>query len=193
AKQDPSTQITLANGTTSTQAPRTQYRYDAMGNLVAIVDANGHLNRQSWLAGSENSEGLSGNETHADGGIKQRRYDVFGNLRASVDEIGRRTDYRYDANNQLTRIDRPQRSDGQRAWDEYDYDSAGQRIAHRSTADGQTILRDSTRYDSLGRVLETVSAANRSTRYSYLWDAAIAGAGGIIVGGWRNTTTDANG
>ncbi|MDF0607117.1 hypothetical protein HZU77_015955, partial [Neisseriaceae bacterium TC5R-5] len=41
AKQDPSTQITLANGTTSTQAPRTQYRYDAMGNLVAIVDANG--------------------------------------------------------------------------------------------------------------------------------------------------------
>ncbi|RBH43673.1 hypothetical protein C3F00_038870, partial [Pseudomonas sp. MWU13-2860] len=52
AKQDPHTVIVAAGD----QAPppvRTQYRYDALGNLVATADANGQLNRHSWLAGSE--------------------------------------------------------------------------------------------------------------------------------------------
>ncbi|MCP1293390.1 hypothetical protein NK214_24750, partial [Chromobacterium sp. S0633] len=192
AKQDPQTVIVAAGN----QAPppvRTQYRYDALGNLVATVDANGQLNRQSWLAGGERGQGKSGGEAHADGGVKQLGYDVFGNLRVSVDEIGRRSDYRYNANNQLIRQDRAVRADGRRGYDEYDYDSAGQRIAHRSTSDGKDSLADTTQYDSLGRVLATVSAAGRRVSYRYQWDAAIAGAGGIVVGGWRSVKTDANG
>ncbi|WP_249605545.1 LysM peptidoglycan-binding domain-containing protein, partial [Chromobacterium sp. IRSSSOUMB001] len=193
AKQDPETAITLADGSSVQRAPRTQYRYDALGNLVATVDANGQLNRQSWLAGGERGQGKSGGEIHADGGVKQLGYDVFGNLRVSVDEIGRRSDYRYNANNQLIRQDRAARADGRRGVDEYDYDSAGQRIAHRSTSDGKDSLADTTQYDSLGRVLATVSAAGRRVAYRYQWDAAIAGAGGIVVGGWRSVKTDANG
>ncbi len=193
AKQDPETAITLADGSSVQRAPRTQYRYDALGNLVATVDANGQLNRQSWLAGGERGQGKSGGEIHADGGVKQLGYDVFGNLRVSVDEIGRRSDYRYNANNQLIRQDRAARADGRRGVDEYDYDSAGQRIVHRSTSDGKDSLADTTQYDSLGRVLATVSAAGRRVAYRYQWDAAIAGAGGIVVGGWRSVKTDANG
>ncbi|NHR08737.1 LysM peptidoglycan-binding domain-containing protein [Chromobacterium haemolyticum] len=192
-KQDPKAAITLNNGTSVQQAPRTQYRYDALGNLVASIDANGQLNRQSWLAGSEAGQGRLGGQAHADGGVKQLGYDVFGNLRYSIDEIGRRSDYRYNANHQLIRQDHAQRADGRRGYDEYDYDSAGQRIAHRNSADGRTTLSASTRYDSLGRVLATVSAAGRRVSYRYQWDAAIAGAGGIVVGGWRSVKTDANG
>ncbi|RBH43674.1 hypothetical protein C3F00_038875, partial [Pseudomonas sp. MWU13-2860] len=86
---------------------------------------------------------------------------MFGNLRVSIDEIGRRSDYRYNANNQLISYSQPLRADGRRGVDEYDYDSAGPRIAHRNSADGRTTLSASTRYDSLGRVLATVSAAGR--------------------------------
>ncbi|NHR08791.1 LysM peptidoglycan-binding domain-containing protein [Chromobacterium haemolyticum] len=192
AKQDPQTVI-VAAGDKAPPPARTQYRYDALGNLVATVDANGQLNRQSWLAGGERGQGKSGGEAHADGGVKQLGYDVFGNLRVSVDEIGRRSDYRYNANNQLISYSQPLRADGRRGVDEYDYDSAGQRIAHRNSADGHTTLSASTQYDSLGRVLATVSAAGRRVSYRYQWDAAIAGAGGIVVGGWRSVKTDANG
>ncbi|WP_206119070.1 LysM peptidoglycan-binding domain-containing protein [Chromobacterium fluminis] len=192
AKQDPQTVI-VAAGDKAPPPVRTQYRYDALGNLVATVDANGQLNRQSWLAGGERGQGKSGGEAHADGGVKQLGYDVFGNLRVSVDEIGRRSDYRYNANNQLISYSQPLRADGRRGVDEYDYDSAGQRIAHRNSADGHTTLSASTQYDSLGRVLATVSAAGRRVSYRYQWDAAIAGAGGIVVGGWRSVKTDANG
>ncbi|PTU63401.1 hypothetical protein, partial [Chromobacterium haemolyticum] len=66
-----------------------------------------------------------------------------------------------NANNQLIRQDRAARADGRRGVDEYDYDSAGQRIVHRSTSDGKDSLADTTQYDSLGRVLATVSAAGR--------------------------------
>ncbi|OQS31727.1 LysM peptidoglycan-binding domain-containing protein, partial [Chromobacterium haemolyticum] len=136
AKQDPETAITLADGSSIQRAPRTQYRYDALGNLVATVDANGQLNRQSWLAGGERGQGKSGGELHADGGVKQLGYDVFGNLRVSVDEIGRRSDYRYNANNQLIRQDRAARADGRRGVDEYDYDSAGQHITYQYYGNG---------------------------------------------------------
>ncbi|WP_229804756.1 LysM peptidoglycan-binding domain-containing protein [Paludibacterium paludis] len=192
-KQNAAVSVTLENGKTETQTPLTQYRYDASGNLVATLDANGQLNRLEWLAGSQNGQGRVARERHADGGVVTHGYDGFGNLRQRVDEIGRRSDYRYTALNQLAQIDRAARADGTRGYDAYDYDEAGQRIAHRSTADGKTELRDSTAYDSLGRVLSTVSAAGRQVRYRYDWDAMLLGAGGAIVGGWRTVTTDANG
>ncbi|MEO4031027.1 LysM peptidoglycan-binding domain-containing protein, partial [Chromobacterium vaccinii] len=188
AKQDPKVSVTGEDGKAVDITPLTQYRYDAMGNAVATIDANGHINRQSWLAGSQNGQGKVLNEWHADGGGKSMRYDAQGNLRSSLDEVNRSTIYSYDKLGRLKRIDR---AGG--GYDEYDYDSAGQRVAHRTTADGKTVLADTTRYDSLGRVLATVSAAQRATSYSYLWDATFKGPGGTVVGGWRTSTTDANG
>ncbi|WP_217806154.1 LysM peptidoglycan-binding domain-containing protein [Chromobacterium violaceum] len=188
AKQDPKVSVTGEDGKATDTTPLTQYRYDAMGNVVATIDANGHINRQSWLAGSQGSQGKVLNEWHADGGGKSMRYDAQGNLRSSIDEVNRATTYSYD---KLGRLKRINRAGG--GYDEYDYDSAGQRIAHRTTADGKMVLADTTRYDSLGRVLATVSAAQRAVNYSYQWDATFKGAGGTVVGGWRVSTTDANG
>ncbi|MCP1290406.1 LysM peptidoglycan-binding domain-containing protein [Chromobacterium sp. S0633] len=169
----------------------TRYGYDAVGNLVSSIDANGHENRQRWLAGSQEGQGKVLRERHADGSSKEMAYDSLGNLRIVTVNGQRQQDYQYDKLGRLKRLDRAQRVDGSRGYDEYDYDSAGQRIAHR-TSDGKTVFAEATRYDSLGRVLETVSAASRHTTYSYAWDAQLKGAGGIVVGGWRTTTTNAN-
>ncbi|MGY8627963.1 LysM peptidoglycan-binding domain-containing protein [Chromobacterium violaceum] len=170
----------------------TRYGYDAMGNLVSTVDAKQHENKQRWLAGSQDGQGKVLRERHADGGSQEMGYDRLGNLRTLTVNGQRQQDYAYDKLGRLKRVDRAQRADGKRGYDEYDYDSAGQRIAHRSTSNGSDVLTDTTRYDSLGRVLDTVSAAGRHTAYSYAWDAQLKGAGGIVVGGWRLTTTNAN-
>ncbi|WP_249605546.1 LysM peptidoglycan-binding domain-containing protein, partial [Chromobacterium sp. IRSSSOUMB001] len=169
----------------------TRYGYDALGNLVSSIDANGHENRQRWLAGSQEGQGKVLRERHADGSSKEMAYDRLGNLRIVTVNGQRQQDYQYDKLGRLKRMDRAQRADGSRGYDEYDYDSAGQRIAHR-TSDGKAVSVETTRYDSLGRVLEAVSAASRHTTYSYAWDAQLKGAGGIVVGGWRTTTTNAN-
>ena len=181
-----------ADGGEQTVSYATQYRYDAMGNLVSTQDARGNANRQQWLAGSQDGQGKVIREDHADGSFKDMAYDQRGNLRTTTENGARRTDYSYDQLGRLKRVDRVQRADGSRGYDEYDYDSAGQRIAHRTT-DGKTVFADTTAYDSLGRVLATVSAAQRTVRYSYQWDAGLLGAGGAVVGGWRATTINANG
>ncbi|OHX11189.1 hypothetical protein BI347_15905 [Chromobacterium sphagni] len=170
----------------------TRYGYDAMGNLVSTVDANQHENKQRWLAGSQDGQGKVLRERHADGSSKEMGYDQLGNLRTQTVNGQRQQDYAYDKLGRLKRLDRAPGANGKRGYDEYDYDSAGQRIAHRTTSNGSDVLTDTTRYDSLGRVLDTVSAATRHTSYSYVWDAQLKGAGGIVVGGWRMTTTNAN-
>src|SRR5205085_8960336 len=68
----------------------------------------------------------------------------------------------------------------------------GQRIKHNNTKGWD----DKTFYDTLGRVVKTVSAANEITSYSYVFVAAgtsggILGAGGKNVGGYKVTTTQA--
>ncbi|MCD4498302.1 LysM peptidoglycan-binding domain-containing protein [Chromobacterium vaccinii] len=191
-KLDAATSATAENGYQYGVRANTHYYYDAMGNQVGVQDGNFATNTQQILAGSVGNNAKTSVEFHVDSGRKRTGYDVFGNARYVVDEVGRRTDYSYDAMNRLVRIDRPQRVDGARGWDAYEYDSAGQRVAHSAT-DGKTIWRDRTYYDSLGRVISVVSAAGRNTRTSYAWDAGILGAGGAVVGGWRTTVTDANG
>ncbi|WP_457326489.1 hypothetical protein, partial [Roseateles sp. P5_E11] len=78
----------------------------------------------------------------------------------------------------------------------YSYDALGRRISH-TDALGQV---DKTWYDDLNRVVKTRSAANRETSYSYEFAAAgvtgagaVLGVGGASVGGYKLTTTSADG
>lgn len=195
-KTDPETTIVLANGYAQRQRPTHDWIYDLAGNLVGQRDANGNLNTLAILPGGHAD--AKGNATtltefHADGGRKQFAYDRLGNVRTVTDEIGRRTDYGYDLKGQLTRIDRPVLADSRRAWDTWQYDGAGRRIRHSTSADGSTVLSDSTDYDSQGRVTATVSALGRRTAYAYLWKSDILGIAGLKTGGWQTTTTDAMG
>ncbi|WP_124553492.1 LysM peptidoglycan-binding domain-containing protein [Methylophilus methylotrophus] len=207
----PMVSITSENGSVNINArPTTEYIFDAIGRVIAVKDANGNLNTQVWLTGSINDEGIT-LEKHADGGIKKAGFDIFGNKRTEFDELAtgfsnsaadaiHRTDYTYDKENRLTRIDRQARANGTRSYDEYGYDAAGNRISHTTSSDvtnstqvNATLQTEKTYYDSLGRVTQTKSFMDFSTTYTYTYVNSIVGIGGTTVSGWQKTTTDAVG
>src|SRR5688500_8739943 len=97
-KTDPQTGYTLANGFIKQDRPITQWTYDLNGNVIAVRDANGHLNTQAQFYSF--GEGVAYQEWHADGGMKRDRHDVFGNLRRTTEaltsSISKITDFTYD-------------------------------------------------------------------------------------------------
>jgi YD repeat-containing protein len=199
-KVAPAVNITKENGEVTTATPTTEYTYDTVGRVIAVKDANGNLNMQVWLAGS-NADASITLEKHADGGIKTAGFDIFGNKRSEFDELGHRTDYTYDKENRLTRIDRQARSEGVRSYDEYTYDVSGNRTSHTTSANvtntyqsNATRQTEKTDYDSLGRVTKTTSFMGFNTTYAYNYvNNNIGGIGGSIVSGWQKITTRSDG
>lgn len=187
-KVAPATSITLANGQVQTVTPTEHYSYNLNGQLVGKRDANGNQSTAEI-----NAAGQAVAEWHpgaAGGSVAVRKaYDVFGNLRTVTDEIGRVTNNSYDLNNRLVRVDRPINADGSRAFDVYQYDALGQRIAHQNALG----FRERTYYDSMGRVIRYVSAEGRTVNYAFTYDQTIGSVGGVNTGGWVYTTTDATG
>ncbi|MED5595887.1 GH-E family nuclease [Janthinobacterium sp. P210006] len=190
-KDAPMTTIALENGTNAPGRPVTLYYYDASNQLIGVRDANGNLNTQTLLPGY-GSEGRIVSEFHADGGVKTAGYDVFGDLRTLTDELQRVTKNRYDQGGRLIEVIRPRRVEGTPGFnngipnvDTYTYDTQGNRISH-TNAYNQT---ESTDYDAEGRVVRTLSFEQREVSYSYSYDAAMLGAGGVVVGGWKKVTT----
>ena len=185
-KVGPATSIRLANGQEQTVTPTEHYSYDLNGQLVGKRDANGN---QSTLVLDALGQVTAEWHPGASGGSVaiNKAYDIFGNLRKVTDEIGRVTNNEYDKNNRLTRVDRPANSDGSRAFDLYQYDELGQRIAHQNALG----FRERTYYDSMGRVVRYISAEGREVKYGFTYDNTIASAGGVNTGGWISTTTSA--
>ncbi|MGH8043134.1 MAG: hypothetical protein ACREOX_00855, partial [Stenotrophomonas sp.] len=179
-KIDPRVQVTRANGYREWISPETRYTYDRVGSLIAYKDANGNLTTQAWNYGSATP--VVATEWHADGGVKSYGYDVYGNQRVVVDEIGRRTDYTYDAGNRLVQIDRPLLANGDRNHEYYEYDELDRRIAHRNT-----LGRETTDYDIEGNVSRAVSMAGRVIEWAATWVPA------GNEGYWQRVMTDANG
>jgi YD repeat-containing protein len=184
---DPTTDVTGENGVTTRARPETRWIYDRTGKAVATRDANGFVTAQLWNEGF--AQARVATEFHADGGKPANAYDVFGNLRIATDAENRQTRYAYDKNNQLTRLDRPTRAtgqylQGQAAWETYEYDQLGNRIATTNV-----LGRARAYFDREGRVSKTTSIEGRSTTYAYTYYTSIAGAGGRQVGGWQKVTT----
>ncbi|RZF29098.1 LysM peptidoglycan-binding domain-containing protein [Paraburkholderia sp. UYCP14C] len=190
-RREPTVMVTLENGAQIEMAPLTTYYYDLTGNLVGLKDANGHLSTQQWNYGL--AQPAVSKSWDAMGYSKGFSYDAVGNLRVSVDELNRRTDYTYDRLNQLIEIARPVLTGGvnagQRSIDRYEYDSAGNRIAHTDALGN----RERSYYDSEGRIIRTISAAGRTVQYDYRWASTISSIGSVMSGGWVKTTIDANG
>jgi RHS repeat-associated protein len=80
----------------------TGYTYDAVGNLLSILDANGHLRTFNY----DNLNRRVG-ETDPLGNTSAFTYDAVGNLAARTDALGFITGYGYDAGDRLTSIDYP--------------------------------------------------------------------------------------
>ena len=183
-KEDPETNATLEDGSMIRHRPLTEYAYDINGRSIGMIDANGNSNSQRY----DDADHLVV-EYHADGGIKGYGYDVFGNKAYVENELEIRTSYSYNAGNQLTRVDRPtDASFGTDAlgnplarFEEYRYDEAGRRIAHRNTNG----LWEYTYYDDIGRVKKTVGLSGITTHYRYVYDP--------VTGGTKTITLMADG
>ncbi|MEO6936655.1 MAG: LysM peptidoglycan-binding domain-containing protein [Collimonas sp.] len=197
SKQAPLTDVTLENGSTIQATPTTQYYYDAASRLVGVRDANGNLNAQTQLAGFGNAGGNNARtltEFHADGSAKSNAYDIFGDLRTTTDELQRVTANTYDLAGRLIQVDHPARQGGSpsnpgaaavSATDKYTYDTLGNRISHTNAAQ----QRETTDYDADGRVIRTRSYGGQEITYTYSYDQAILGTGGLPVGGWLKVTS----
>ncbi|MDR7018123.1 hypothetical protein, partial [Acinetobacter sp. 3657] len=203
-KKLPTVDIRRADGTMIQGTPTIEYAYDLSGRLLSTKDANGNINKQSYLNGRnlENGDWLVANETHADAGQVLNGYDVFGNLTTRTNELGIKTGYEYDINGNLVKINRAARATGSAGataisdaagnqaalTDSFAYDELGNRIS-ATNALGNT---NTTEYDALGRVVQTKSAEGAITKVDYVYDAAIVNINGA-KGGIKRTETDALG
>lgn len=205
-KVDPQTFETLENGFRQRITPETSYGYDLLGRLTTSSDANGHTRKAYYDgAGTVNITRFA-----ADGGVRKQKTDTFGDVRLMVDELNHRTAFNYDklghlvlmTRHDVTRFDNFHVADGlgrnavgTSISTLYEVDALGRRYAtHDALGNTQR-----TWYDSQDRVTKTLSAGGQTVRYSYVFVPAtggsetILGVGGVSTGGYRVSTTRADG
>ncbi|HEX8029248.1 MAG TPA: LysM peptidoglycan-binding domain-containing protein [Vicinamibacterales bacterium] len=206
SKQDPETFETLANGFIRRIRPTTTYGFDLLGRTVSSTDANGYVSRQSYVGGSEQAA----TRFNADGSSRGFGYDVFLDNRKVTNELGNVVLQDYDKLGQLITVSRLNitraqnftngeftgaKAVGSTLVERYSYGLEGQRITH-TNASG---VVDKTFYDSLGRVVKTVSGSGAETRYEFVrvdaGDAVnpVLSVGDLNLGGYRRTTYNPDG
>lgn len=164
--------------------------YDISGRLAGTKDGNGNISTRR-LAGGTGYGGaaeLVTAEYHADGGRVFQRYDDAGNLVTRTDELGRATYSTYD---KLGRLLTTSNVNSRDVAHSYTYDSLGRRLTHSQTGRATTD-RETTDYDVAGRITASRAFGGEVTSNAYAWDSAINSGLGA-TGGWRQTTTYANG
>nr|WP_282581100.1 LysM peptidoglycan-binding domain-containing protein [Ralstonia insidiosa] len=137
------------NGAISQDSPVTRLFYDALGQQVGVLDANGNFNGKVWDAGGNLVE-----EDHADGGTVQYDYDAFGNRTVAVDAMGNTTRYVYDSLGRNTAVIND--------------------VVNQYTVDGNNNVTGfesndvvSMTYDQAGRKLSTTNGNGETTRFTY--------------------------
>ncbi|MCW1473536.1 DUF3990 domain-containing protein, partial [Acinetobacter baumannii] len=174
--------------------------YDLSGRLLTSKDANGNINKQSYLNGRnlETGDWLVEKETHADSGEVSNAYDVYGNLIEQSNALGVKTGYSYDINGNLIQITRAARTAGTvganhitsggvqtSLIDTFTYDELGNRLSATNALKNTT----TTDYDALGRVVQSKTAEGVTTKVDYVYDASISNLNSS-KGGIRRTETD---
>ncbi|WP_005034730.1 Ig-like domain repeat protein [Holophaga foetida] len=145
-----------SGGTTTVQVkvaevvnPTTQIYYNALGQQVAVKDANGHINGQTW-----DGAGQLATEIHADGGVIRHAYNAFGDQTQITDAEGNITHYQYDRLGENTAILHPNMT------------VASADVSNAVT----TVVRDvrtTSVYDELGRKVLEDDESGGPTRYIF--------------------------
>ncbi|MDR3660604.1 MAG: DUF4214 domain-containing protein, partial [Mycobacterium sp.] len=198
----PTVNSTDEHGVISAIRPTQFATYDLSGRLIATQDGNGNVNSRALLAGTGYG-GADPRETaefHPDGGVARYGYDVFGDQRTYTNELGNVEQRTYDAMDRVTAVTHPTRAAGTIAnpgsalalTDDYAYDGLGQLIQRWNSQLGSSD-KQTTDYDSQGRVTKTVDYMGQATLYAYAWSATLATTGLSTFGGWTKTTTNASG
>ena len=156
--------------------PTTYYGYDVLGNLTAVTDALGSelgdpdhttryrydaLGRQTHVIDALCSDPTAAEPDHT----VLTAYDAVGNVTSVTDQLGRTTDYEYDALGRLTKETLPDPDDLEgtnRPVTSYEYDALGNLIAVTDAlgnvlgaTGGHTTYY---RYDNLGRQTHVIDA-----------------------------------
>lgn len=131
-------------------APETTLYYDKLGRQVAVKDALGRINGQSW-----DSNGRLVTESHADGGVITHSYNVFGDKTHTLDAMNHGTLYSYDKLGQLLTM-----TQGAGQIGVYAVNGSGQ--AYRASTG--SIVQSYT-YDELGRRKSETDGAGGVTTY----------------------------
>ncbi|WP_164071982.1 LysM peptidoglycan-binding domain-containing protein [Acinetobacter lactucae] len=196
----PTVDIRKSDGTVVQGTPTLEYGYDLSGRLLTSKDANGNINKQSYLNGRnlETGDWLVEKETHADTGEVSNLYDVYGNLIEQSNALGVKTGYSYDINGNLIQITRAARTTGTvgathitsggvqtSLIDTFTYDELGNRLSATNALKNTT----TTDYDALGRVVQSKTAEGITTKVDYVYDATISSLNGS-KGGIKRTETD---
>ncbi len=148
--------------------------YDPVGNLIELVDGNGHATQLVYDARNRVA-----NKIYADGSTYSFVYDGVGNLTTRTDAKNVMVNYTYDLNNNLTGITAPGLTPITYAYDErnwvyqmtdgvgttgFGYDLAGRRNSITGPLDNDAITLI---YDAMGRVgTQTVNGQQSTFTYA---------------------------
>ncbi|HEY8356841.1 MAG TPA: LysM peptidoglycan-binding domain-containing protein [Ramlibacter sp.] len=148
-----------------------RYYFDELGRQVAVRDANGNVNRQTWDAGGQLIA-----ETHADGGVVSHGYNAFGNKTWSRDAEGGFVTFKYDDLGRMTGLSKGVHtvyaigSDNETVneatreiTEKWSYDALGQVISH-TNGNGQKVTYS---YDLLGNLVQTKQPLGQASRSAY--------------------------
>ncbi|PSF35821.1 hypothetical protein C7H19_15470 [Aphanothece hegewaldii CCALA 016] len=158
--------------------------YDALGNLVAIIEES-MSNRRTEYRYDEKNQLIE--TVYPDGTSERIFYDEAGRKISEIDQAGQITHFIYDALNRLIEIiypddtsndltDNPRTQteynavgqvvaslDERGNRTEYEYDAAGRRILQRNALTNKTIYT----YNAIGSLLTETDALGRTTSYVY--------------------------
>lgn len=139
-------------GVGRTIKPELLYVYDALGQLIGLVDANGHRTTKEYDA-----LGQLTIETDAKGYQRKKHYNLLGELSDFTNELEAKTYYTYDKNNRLVTIKTPNMIQ------EYEYNQDGQ-ITKQKTGSKDALIFE---YDNLGNQISRTDAHGAKTVYQY--------------------------
>ena len=131
----------------------TQYRFDAMGRPVEIVDASSKSKTLQW-----NDLGQLTQQTDCSGQPTKFRYDPRGYLQVVIDALGEHTTYQHDARGRLLQSRQP----GDRV-EQYLRDGSGQLIGYVDPAGYRTTYQ----YDRRGQVRQRIDAHGRQVEFRH--------------------------
>lgn len=132
---------------------RTEFAYDADGNLLRRRDAAGGVTRFSY-----SPRGRRIRRVDPVGGVLRYRYDGAGNLTRVIDERGFEWELRHDALDRRTRVTGP----AGYHW-RFEYDRRARTVTIVDSLDRRTRMS----YDERGRLAERRDAAGNTKRWSY--------------------------